>query len=31
MPEHFRIGFGLTTDDFEEGLSRLAAALDDLK
>jgi aspartate/methionine/tyrosine aminotransferase len=31
MPEHFRIGFGLPTDDFEQGLSRLGAALDDLK
>jgi aspartate/methionine/tyrosine aminotransferase len=31
MPEHFRIGFGLQTDQFEEGLSRLEAALDDLK
>lgn len=31
MPEHFRIGFGLQTGQFEEGLSRLEAALDDLK
>ena len=30
-PEHFRIGFGLSASDFEEGLNRLAAALDDLK
>ena len=31
MPKHFRIGFGLITPDFEEGLNRLASALDDLK
>jgi len=31
MPDHFRVGFGLQTDDFEEGLKRLGAALDDLK
>jgi aspartate/methionine/tyrosine aminotransferase len=31
MPEHFRVGFGLPTADFEEALSRLAAALDELK
>jgi aspartate/methionine/tyrosine aminotransferase len=30
MPDHFRIGFGLPTSDFEEGLSRLGSALDDL-
>ena len=30
MPEHFRIGFGLPTEDFKEGLSRLGSALDDL-
>ena len=30
MPDHFRIGFGLRTSDFEEGLSRLGSALDDL-
>jgi hypothetical protein len=30
MPERFRIGFGLPTPDFEEGLTRLGAALDDL-
>lgn len=31
MPDHFRIGFGLPTADFEEGLSRLGTALDDLE
>ena len=31
MPDHFRVGFGLSTGDFEEGLERLGAALDDLK
>lgn len=31
MPDHFRVGFGLTTEDFEEGLGRLGRALDDLK
>lgn len=30
VPEHFRIGFGLPTDVFEEGLKRLGAALDEL-
>jgi aspartate/methionine/tyrosine aminotransferase len=30
MPEHFRVGFGLPTADFEEALSRLGSALDDL-
>lgn len=30
MPEHFRIGFGLLPEDFETGLGRLGAALDDL-
>lgn len=30
MPEHFRVGFGYPTDLFQEGLSRLGAALDDL-
>lgn len=30
MPEHFRVGFGLGTDDFEVGLDRLGAALDEL-
>jgi hypothetical protein len=31
MPDHFRVGFGLDTDDFREGLKRLGAALDDLR
>jgi len=31
LPEHFRIGFGEPAEDFAEGLSRLGAALDDLK
>jgi aspartate/methionine/tyrosine aminotransferase len=31
MPDHFRVGLGLPTADFEEGLSRLGQALDDLK
>lgn len=31
MPEHFRIGFGLSVDDFSEALRRLASALDDLQ
>lgn len=31
MPNHFRIGFGLSREDFAEGLSRLAQALDDLQ
>jgi hypothetical protein len=31
MPDHFRVGFGLPTEDFEEGLKRLGAALDDLQ
>ncbi len=30
MPDHFRVGFGNPTDDFEQALERLAAALDDL-
>jgi aspartate/methionine/tyrosine aminotransferase len=30
MPDHFRIGFGLPTNEFEEGLVRLGRALDDL-
>lgn len=29
-PDHFRVGFGLPTDDFDEGLKRLGAALSDL-
>jgi aspartate/methionine/tyrosine aminotransferase len=31
MPGHFRVGFGLATADFEEALSRLGAALDELQ
>jgi aspartate/methionine/tyrosine aminotransferase len=31
MPDHFRVGFGLPTDQFAEALTRLGAALDDLK
>lgn len=31
MPDHFRVGFGLPTVDFQEGLKRLDAALDDLQ
>ena len=31
MPDHFRIGFGLPTADFSEGLSRLGRALEDLR
>ena len=31
MPDHFRVGFGLPTGDLEEGLSRLGAALDQLR
>src|SRR5690348_7759961 len=31
MPEYFRVGFGLPTSDFEEGLDRLGSALDDLR
>ena len=31
MPDHFRVGFGLPTDEFEEALSRLRFALDDLE
>ena len=31
MPHHFRVGLGLPTTDFEEGVSRLGQALDDLK
>jgi aspartate/methionine/tyrosine aminotransferase len=30
MPNHFRVGFGLPTNEFEEGLKRLGSALDDL-
>jgi aspartate/methionine/tyrosine aminotransferase len=31
MPEHFRIGFGVQTDHFQQALARLGSALDDLK
>ena len=31
MLDHFRIGFGLPADEFEEAVARLGAALDDLK
>ena len=31
MPEHFRVGFGLPTDDFAEALKRLGSALDELR
>lgn len=31
MPDHFRVGLGLATADFEEGLNRLGHALDDLR
>jgi hypothetical protein len=31
IPDHFRVGFGLRTEDFQEGLTRLGRALDDLK
>src|SRR5207244_9481831 len=31
MPDHFRLGFGLPTDEFEGALACLGAALDDLK
>ena len=31
MPEHFRVGFGVQTDDFEEALDRLGSALNDLR
>ncbi len=31
MPEHFRVGLGVPTDLLEEGLSRLGAALDELR
>ncbi|HZC37202.1 MAG TPA: pyridoxal phosphate-dependent aminotransferase, partial [Sphingomicrobium sp.] len=29
MPEHFRVGLGMATDEFTEALTRLGAALDD--
>jgi aspartate/methionine/tyrosine aminotransferase len=31
IPDHFRVGFGLRTDEFAEALTRLGAALDELK
>lgn len=31
MPDHFRVGLGLPTTDFAEGLNRLGQALDELK
>lgn len=31
MPDHFRIGFGMPTEDFAAGLERLGSALDDLR
>jgi len=31
MSDHVRVGFGLPTVDFKEGLKRLGSALDDLK
>jgi aspartate/methionine/tyrosine aminotransferase len=31
MPDHFRVGFGMATEDFADGLARLGAALDDLQ
>jgi aspartate/methionine/tyrosine aminotransferase len=31
MPEHFRVGFGLPTPEFDEALSRLGAAMDELR
>ena len=31
MPDHFRVGFAIPTEDFEEGLTRLGLALDDLQ
>jgi aspartate/methionine/tyrosine aminotransferase len=31
MPDFFRIGFGIPTDTFSEGLARLGRGLDDLK
>ena len=30
-PDHFRVGFGLLPDEFEEALARLASGLDDLR
>jgi aspartate/methionine/tyrosine aminotransferase len=31
MPDHFRVGLGLPTEDFTEALARLGAALDELR
>lgn len=31
MPNHFRVGFGMPTDEFAEALNRLGSALDELK
>ncbi|HVU30632.1 MAG TPA: pyridoxal phosphate-dependent aminotransferase [Sphingomicrobium sp.] len=31
MPDHFRVGFGLATGEFDEALNRLGAAMDDLR
>lgn len=31
MPDHFRVGFGLPVEHFEEGLNRLASGLDELR
>jgi len=31
MPDHFRVGFGVSTDTFAEALARLGRGLDDLK
>ena len=31
MPEHFRVGLGIGTEDFAEALERLGAALDELR
>jgi hypothetical protein len=31
MPDHFRVGFGLVTEQFQEALGRLGAALDELR
>jgi aspartate/methionine/tyrosine aminotransferase len=31
LPDHFRVGFGLPTGDFEEALGRLGLALDELR
>jgi hypothetical protein len=31
IPDHFRVGFGLPSLEFEEALGRLGSALDELK